>query len=95
MCIAMPVKVAEILDLPRGIVAVEGGNGREEVNAGLVADSPAAVGDLLGRWVVTHVGFVMSVLDEADAQSRLAVFAALDGLAVPDEALRPDDFSIS
>lgn len=81
MCIALPRRVAAIVDRAGLRVEVGEGEGRETVSAVLVA-----AGDLdrlLGRFVVAHAGFVLEVLDEEDARSRLAVFAALDGDEAP------------
>lgn len=90
MCIAFPVKIVALLDPQGANVLIEGTRGREEVSAALVAD-PARLGaDLLGRWAVVHSGFVLSLMDEQEARSRLAVFAAMDGLPVASEDLRPE-----
>ena len=32
---------------------------------------------LVGRWALIHVGFAMSLIDEAEAQATLAVLAAI------------------
>ena len=85
MCIAVPVKIVAVLNEAESLVLVEGTDGREEVCAALVCDGS----DLLNRWAVVHSGFVLSLLDDADARSRLAFFAAMDGVAVDDAALRP------
>ncbi|EEQ00960.1 Hydrogenase-2 operon protein [Yersinia rohdei ATCC 43380] len=51
-------------------------------------ESPA---DLLGQWVLVHVGFAMSLLDEAEAQQTLAALAHMQAVGldlddVPGEA---------
>jgi hydrogenase assembly chaperone HypC/HupF len=81
MCIALPRKVVAIADPDRLRVVVDDGKDRETVSAALVADGGLEA--LLGRHVVAHAGFVLEVLDEADARSRLSVFAALDGDTTP------------
>ncbi len=91
MCIAVPVKIVALLNETDSIVVVEGRHGREEANAALVIDVGEDRAGLLGRWVVVHAGFVLSLMDEAEARSRLSVFAAMDGLVVDDDALRPDE----
>ncbi|HXP96222.1 MAG TPA: HypC/HybG/HupF family hydrogenase formation chaperone [Telmatospirillum sp.] len=85
MCIAVPVKIVTVLNETESLVLVEGTNGREEVCAALVSDGT----NLLNRWAVVHSGFVLSLLDDEDARSRLSIFAAMDGVAVDDAALRP------
>ncbi|PKU22371.1 HypC/HybG/HupF family hydrogenase formation chaperone [Telmatospirillum siberiense] len=90
MCIALPVKIVAILDAGKSLVLVEGAGGQDEVSAALVADETAAGADLLGRWAVVHSGFVLSLMDEREARSRLAVFAAMEGRPVASDDLRPD-----
>jgi hydrogenase expression/formation protein HypC len=40
---------------------------RRNVNVGLLAEGPDAVG--VGDWVLIHVGFAMSKVDEAEAHA--------------------------
>ncbi|MDR3438341.1 HypC/HybG/HupF family hydrogenase formation chaperone [Telmatospirillum sp.] len=89
MCIAIPVRIVAILDAEKSIVLVEGGDGREEVCAALVADAAGNGTELLDHWAVVHSGFVLSLMDADEAASRLAVFAAMDGLPVADADLHP------
>lgn len=92
MCIALPVRVVAILDEGNLTVAVEGGSERrEEASAALVAQGAAELAALPGRWALVHAGYLLSLIDEREARSRLAVFAAMEGLPVTDEALRPDE----
>ncbi|MGQ9371034.1 HypC/HybG/HupF family hydrogenase formation chaperone [Azospirillum sp. ST 5-10] len=79
MCIALPVQIVAVTDPRAPSVAVQGRHGRDEVSAALVAPPGGDASALLGRWAVVHAGFILSLLDEADARSRLAVFAAMDG----------------
>ena len=75
MCIGIPGKViavGESIDQP-AIVEVSGL--RREVNVALICDGDTQ--DLVGRWVLVHVGFAMSLLDEEEAQATL-VNAAKD-----------------
>lgn len=91
MCIALPVRIAAVLDGKDLRVAVEGPAGREEANAALFAEDEQGCNALLGRWAVVHAGFVLSLMDEEEARSRLAVFDAMDGLPVADGLLHPNE----
>ena len=64
MCLAIPVCITEILD-PERALASAGGVIRE-INTALLDD--LAVGD----YVILHVGFALSKLDQAEAQATLA-----------------------
>jgi hydrogenase expression/formation protein HypC len=68
MCLAIPGQVVERFtarDMPMGRVDFNGV--RREV---CLACTPEAV---VGSWVVVHVGFAISVLDEAEARRSLAM----------------------
>jgi hydrogenase expression/formation protein HypC len=75
MCLGIPGQVIEMLDhvhLARVDVA---GVGRI-INIGLLEEEPVTVGD----WVLIHVGFAMSKIDEEEAQQ------AMEGLQMMGEA---------
>ena len=66
MCLGIPGQVVELLDhehLARVDVA---GVGRV-INIGLLEDEAITTGD----WVLIHVGFAMSKIDEVEAQATL------------------------
>ena len=48
---------------------------RRNVNVGLLAEGPDAVD--VGDWVLIHVGFAMSKIDEEEAQSTLEFLRSL------------------
>ncbi|EEQ06483.1 Hydrogenase-2 operon protein [Yersinia bercovieri ATCC 43970] len=53
---------------------------KREINIALVCDeSPAA---LLGQWVLVHVGFAMSLLDEEEARQTLAALAHMQAVGL-------------
>jgi hydrogenase expression/formation protein HypC len=70
MCLAIPGQVIELIDEPNRLAKVEVGGVRRNVNIGLLdMDGGAAPGD----WVLIHVGFAMSKVDEEEAQATLAL----------------------
>ena len=67
MCLAIPVRVT---DLCEGDSAwVELGGVRKQISLALVD------GVQVGDYVILHVGYALSKLDEAEAQKTLALFA--------------------
>jgi hydrogenase expression/formation protein HypC len=79
MCLAIPGKIVELVaDPPLGVVEVTGV--RRRVDLGLLQDDPPQVGD----WVLIHVGFAMSKIDEEEAQLALASLQMM-GAAYTDE----------
>lgn len=69
MCLAIPGQVVEIIDAERQLAKAEVSGVRRVINIGLVDDEGVEVGD----WVLIHVGFAMSRINEEEAQSTLHV----------------------
>jgi hydrogenase expression/formation protein HypC len=71
MCLAIPGKIVEIVDAENHIAKVEVGGVRRNVNIALLDD--AGIGD----YVLIHVGFAMSKVDEQEAEETLRVLQEL------------------
>ncbi|MBW3590341.1 MAG: HypC/HybG/HupF family hydrogenase formation chaperone [Actinobacteria bacterium] len=68
MCLAIPGKVVEVTDEARRLATVDVGGVRRAVNIALLDDGEPVVP---GDWVLIHVGFAMSRVDEEEAQATL------------------------
>jgi hydrogenase expression/formation protein HypC len=75
MCLAIPGQIEEWLDREHHIAKASVGGVRRNVNVGLLVDGPDAVEP--GDWVLIHVGFAMSKIDEAEAQATRAFLEQL------------------
>jgi hydrogenase expression/formation protein HypC len=75
MCLGIPGEIVELLDNPH-LAKVEITGVRRTINIGLLEDEHLVVGD----WVLIHVGFAMSKIDEAEAAR------ALEGLQLMGQA---------
>jgi hydrogenase expression/formation protein HypC len=71
MCLAIPVRVVELLGEDAAIVEL--GGIRKQISLALV--DGVAVGD----YVILHVGYALSRLDPAEAERTLALFAEISG----------------
>ena len=71
MCLAIPGRIMEIVDEPNRLATVDVAGVRRTVNIGLLDD--AGVGD----WVLIHVGFALSKVDEQEAQATLALLQGM------------------
>lgn len=80
MCLGIPGEVVELVPGQPDLARVEVSGVRRAVNIGLLADEPPGPGD----WVLIHVGFAMSKLDEAEARATLDFLAGV-GQAYTDE----------
>ncbi len=67
MCVGIPAQVVELLAEERKMAIVEVEGVRREVSTVIVADEGLEVGD----WVLLHVGFAMSIIDEDEANAQL------------------------
>ena len=67
MCLAIPGQIVEMIDEEHHIAKAEVSGVRRHVNVGLLAEGPDAVG--VGDWVLIHVGFAMSKVDEEEAKA--------------------------
>ncbi len=67
MCLGIPGKVVEFVDETRHLAKVDVSGVRRTVNVGLVLPDGLEVGD----WVLIHVGFAISRIDEAEAERTL------------------------
>jgi hydrogenase expression/formation protein HypC len=65
MCLGIPGQVVEIVDPEHHIAKAEVSGVRRNVNVALLAEGPDAVD--VGDWVLIHVGFAMSKIDEEEA----------------------------
>lgn len=69
MCLGIPGQIVEILDEDIYLAKAEVGGVRRNINIGLVHYDEQKIRP--GDWVLIHVGFAMSKLDEAEAHSAL------------------------
>ena len=64
MCLAIPAQVLEMVDEANRLARVNVGGVRRNVNV-LLLDDEGGVG--VGDWVLIHVGFAISRVNEAEA----------------------------
>lgn len=69
MCLAIPGKIVEIVDEENQIAKVEVGGVKRNINIGMLDKEDTRIGD----YVLIHVGFAMSKIDEKEAQETLRV----------------------
>ena len=69
MCLAIPARVAEILE--NDLAIVELGGVRKDISLALV--DGVAVGD----YVIVHVGYALNRLDPEEAEKTLKLFAEM------------------
>lgn len=75
MCLAIPVRVVELLDEATALVDLDGI--RKQISLALVD------GVQIGDYVILHVGYALSKLDPDEAQRTLALFAEVSAAQAP------------
>ena len=67
MCLAIPGQVVEIIDPDNHIATIEVVGVRRKINIGLLVDEDGGIEP--GDWVLVHVGFAISRIDEEEARA--------------------------
>jgi hydrogenase expression/formation protein HypC len=70
MCLGIPGRIVEIIDEDLTIAKAEVSGVRRNINIGLVHYDGERVE--VGDWVLIHVGFAMSRIDESEAHATLS-----------------------
>ena len=86
MCLGIPGQVVEITDPARMMGMVDVSGVRRAVNLACVADGPLE--DVVGEWVLVHVGFAMSRIDPEEAAATLQALEELGEAMEEIEAIR-------
>jgi hydrogenase expression/formation protein HypC len=80
MCLGIPGEIVELMDDRPDLAKVDVSGVRRAINIGLLEDEPLAPGD----WVLIHVGFALSKIDEQEAKAALDFLEGI-GQAYADE----------
>jgi hydrogenase expression/formation protein HypC len=88
MCLGIPGQIVAISNAAnrRGIVSVAGV--RREINLHCVIDDEHPIESCVGDWVLVHVGFALSRIDEQEAARTLEVLAELGDMQLELEAMQ-------
>lgn len=88
MCLGIPGQIVEILDETSLMAKVDVSGVKRPVNIACVVTpehpAPACVGD----WVLVHVGFAMSRIDESEARKTLDMLSELGEVQDELQAMR-------
>jgi hydrogenase expression/formation protein HypC len=77
MCLGIPGRIVRITDAERKLAIVDVSGVQREVNVACVVEDGRPVADCVGYWVLVHVGFAMSRIDEEEAAATLRVLNEL------------------
>jgi hydrogenase expression/formation protein HypC len=80
MCLGIPGEVVELVPDQPDLATVDVSGVRRSINVGLLENEEVSPGD----WVLIHVGFAMSKIDEDEARAALDFLEGI-GQAYDDE----------
>jgi hydrogenase expression/formation protein HypC len=77
MCLGIPGRIIEITDSDNLMAKVDVAGVKRPVNIACIVDQDHPASACVGDWVLVHVGFAMSRINEDEAQKTLALLSEL------------------
>jgi hydrogenase expression/formation protein HypC len=88
MCLGIPGRIVSISNTDSKLGLVDVCGVKREVNLACIVDADHPVAGCVGDWVLVHVGFAMSRIDEQEARLTLALLEELGEAQAEVAALR-------
>jgi len=77
MCLGIPGQIIEIIDADNLMAKVNVSGVKRPVNIACIVNQQHPPESCIGDWVLVHVGFAMSKIDEEEARKTLALLTEL------------------
>jgi hydrogenase expression/formation protein HypC len=88
MCLGIPGKILKIDDHAKKLATVDVSGVRRQINIACIVNEHHSVDDCVGDWVLVHVGFAMSRIDEHEAAETLKILTELGEAQAEMESMR-------
>ena len=88
MCLGIPGRIVRIDDAARKLATVDVAGVRRQVNIACIVNAEHPAEACMGDWVLVHVGFAMSRINEEEAAETLRILAELGEAQAELEAMR-------
>lgn len=88
MCLGIPGRIVEVTDAAKRQAVVEVGGVRRAISIAFIVSEDRPPESCLGDWVLVHVGFAMSRIDEDEATRTLALLTELGEVQAELDAIR-------
>jgi hydrogenase expression/formation protein HypC len=88
MCLGIPGRIVEINDVIRKLATVDVGGVKRQINIACIVNDEHPVESCVGDWVLVHVGFAMSRINEQEAALTLQILTELGEAQAEIEAMR-------
>ena len=80
MCLGIPGKIISIEDEQKLIVKADFSGVQRNISMNCIVKSPEELSSMIDKWVLVHVGFAMSCIDEEAARKTLEVLNEMEDL---------------
>lgn len=77
MCLGIPGRIVRIDDAAKMLATADVSGVKRQINIACIVDGEHALESCVGDWVLIHVGFAMSRIDESEAAETLRILAEL------------------
>jgi hydrogenase expression/formation protein HypC len=77
MCLGIPGRIVRIDDVEKKLATVDISGVKRQVNIACIIDDQRTPEACLGDWVLVHVGFAMSRINEEEAAQTLKILTEL------------------
>lgn len=88
MCLGIPGRIVKIDDFERKLATVDVSGVKRQVNIACILSDDHTVEDCVGDWVLVHVGFAMSRINEEEAAQTLKILTELGEAQAEIEAMK-------
>lgn len=88
MCLGIPGQITEIIDVENKQATVDVAGVKRPVNIVCIVSEDHPVEACIGDWVLVHVGFAMSRIDEQEARKTLELLTELGEAQAEIEAMQ-------
>lgn len=95
MCLGIPGQIVQITQREHKLAMVDVLGVRREINIACIVDAQHPVDGCIGDWVLVHVGFAMSRIDEREARLTLEVLQMLGEAQSTIESMREADAALA
>ena len=88
MCLGIPGQIVEVTDPLKKLAVVSVGGVKRVVNIGCIVNEEHPAASCVGDWVLVHVGFAMSRIDEKEAALTLKLLTEMGEVQAEIAAMR-------
>lgn len=88
MCLGIPGRIVKIDDVTKRLATVDVGGVKRQINIACIVNDDHPVELCVGDWVLVHVGFAMSRINEEEAAQTLKILIELGEAQAEIEAMK-------